>query len=298
MKPIQKAVIPAAGLGTRFLPATKAIPKEMLTIVDRPTIQYIVEEAIQSGIRDIYIVTGSNKQVIKDHFDRNEKLEFVLNRQNKHELLKLVLEINRLANIHYVTQEQPLGLGHAIWCAHQYIGNEPFAVLLGDIVIDSEVPCLKQLIDVYHEMKSSVVAVEAVDWSETGKFGIIDGTKVRESLYLAADLIEKPGKNAPSNLAIAGRYILEPEIFRLIKQTNAGAGGEIQLTDALQQLAKIRPLWAYQYQGKWFDIGDKLGFVQANVELALKNDQLKGKMLDFLRQIVGTAKTSKNDKLR
>lgn len=289
MKPIQKAVIPAAGLGTRFLPATKAIPKEMLPIVDRPTLQYIVEEAIQSGIRDIYIVTGSHKRSIQDHFDRNEKLELALMAQKKADLLKIIREIHRFANIHYVRQERALGLGHAIWCARRCIGEEPFAVLLGDIVMDSDVPCLQQLIDVYHEMQSSVIAVKAVDWSETSKFGIVDGPKKSESLYLAAHLIEKPEENSPSNLAIAGRYILEPEIFHFIRKTKAGAGGEIQLTDALQQLAQIGPVWAYRYEGKLFDIGDKLGFLQANIELALKDEVLKEKMLNFLQQIVETS---------
>lgn len=293
MKNINKAVIPAAGLGTRFLPATKAIPKEMLPIVDKPTIQYIVEEAVQSGITDIFIVTGDNKRSIKDHFNKNNKLELVLKEQNKQELLKFVQEINNLANIYFVRQEQPLGLGHAVWCARNYIGNEPFAVLLGDIVIDSQVPCLQQLIEVYNEKQSSVIAVEAVDWSETSKFGIVDGNQVSDLLCLVTHLIEKPKENPPSNKAIVGRYILEPEIFEYIEKTKISVVGEIQLTDALQQLAREQPLWAYQYQGKLFDIGDKFGFLQANVELAIKNDSLKKKFEHFLQNLL---KESKNDR--
>jgi len=284
MKTIRKAVIPAAGLGTRFLPATKAIPKEMLPIVDRPTIQYIVEEAVQSGIQDIYIVTASNKPSIKEHFTRNKKLEFALINKHKDELLQFVLEINRLVNIHYVVQKKPLGLGHAIWCARKHIGEKPFALLLGDIIIDSNVPCLQQLIDVYHEVQSSVIGVETVDWHETSKFGIVDGIKKNESTTLVTRLIEKPKDHTPSNLAIAGRYILDPEIFYWIQKTKADISGEIQLTDALQQLAKKQPLYAYQYEGKLYDIGDRLGFLQANVIMALKREHLKEKMLHFLSQ--------------
>jgi UTP--glucose-1-phosphate uridylyltransferase len=259
----------------------------MLPIVDKPTIQYIVEEAVDSGIHDIYIVIGDSKRSIQDHFDQNIELELALKEKNKLELLRLIEEISSLAAIHYIKQEQALGLGHAIWCARNFIGNEPFAVLLGDMVIDSQVPCLKQLIDVYNEKQSSVIGVEKVDWAETGKYGIIRGTQTSERLTLVTDLIEKPKADPPSNMAIIGRYILEPQIFDFIGEMKIGEGGEIQLTDALQQLIQEQPIWAYQYEGKFYDVGDKLGFLQANVELAVRNDNLGEKFKLFLQKFVG-----------
>lgn len=282
---IRKAIIPAAGLGTRFLPATKAIPKEMLPIIDKPTIQYIVEEAVQSGIREIYIVIGSNKRSIQDHFDHDAELEVTLKNQNKQELLNAVNDIHSLGVIQYVIQEEALGLGHAIWCARKFINNEPFAILLGDTVIDSEIPCLRQLMDVYNEKQSSVIAVEKVDWSETSKYGIVQGYKVSEVLTQVTNLIEKPKGYSPSNIAITGRYILNSKIFDYLSDMKIGYGGEIQLTDALQQLAKDQPIWAYQYHGKLYDIGDKFGFLQANVDLAIKHDLLKEKFKLYLHDL-------------
>ncbi|MCP3773543.1 UTP--glucose-1-phosphate uridylyltransferase GalU [Paenibacillus sp. MZ04-78.2] len=289
MKTIRKAVIPAAGLGTRFLPVTKSIPKEMLPIVDKPTIQYIVEEAVQSGIHDIYIVIGDNKRSIQHHFDKNLEFEFILKERNKLELLRLVEDISSLATIHYVVQEQALGLGHAIGCARPFIGHEPFAVLLGDMVVDSQVPCLQQLLHVYHEKQSSVIAVQRVDWSETSKYGIVQGKQISEQLTLVTDLIEKPPEAPPSNIAIIGRYILDPKIFEFLEEMRVGAGGEIQLTDALQQLIQEQRLWAYEYEGKLYDVGDKLGFLQANVELAVKNDDVSEKFKLFLHKFMGSA---------
>jgi UTP--glucose-1-phosphate uridylyltransferase len=260
----------------------------MLPIVDKPTIQYIVEEAVHSGIHDIYIVIGDSKRSIQHHFDHNIGLELTLKERNMQESLKIVKETSSLAAIHYVRQEQALGLGHAIWSARKFIGNEPFAVLLGDIVIDSQVPCLQQLINIYNEKQTSVIAVERVDWSETGKYGIIKGTQVSELLTLVSYLIEKPKENPPSNMAIIGRYILEPQIFEILEEMKIGGDGEIQLTDSLQQLIQEQPLWAYQCQGKLYDIGDKLGFLKANVELAFKNDNLGAKFKQFLQNFIGT----------
>ncbi|SCW72563.1 UTP--glucose-1-phosphate uridylyltransferase [Paenibacillus tianmuensis] len=258
----------------------------MLPIVDKPTIQYIVEEAVQSGIHDIYIVIGDNKRSIQHHFDKNLEFEFILKERNKLELLRLVEDISSLATIHYVVQEQALGLGHAIGCARPFIGNEPFAVLLGDMVVDSQVPCLQQLLHIYHEKQSSVIAVQRVDWSETSKYGIVEGKKVSEQLTLVTDLIEKPPEAPPSNIAIIGRYILDPKIFSFLEEMQVGAGGEIQLTDALQQLIQEQLLWAYEYEGKLYDVGDKLGFLQANVELAVKNDDVSEKFKLFLHKFL------------
>ncbi|UJF32109.1 UTP--glucose-1-phosphate uridylyltransferase GalU [Paenibacillus hexagrammi] len=284
MKTIKKAIIPAAGLGTRFLPATKAMPKEMLPIVDKPTIQYIVEEAVQSGIEDIMIVTGRSKRSIEDHFDVNYELETNLREKNKQSLLQLVDEITNLVDIHYVRQKQALGLGHAIWCARKFIGNEPFAVLLGDMIIDSPVPCLKQLIDIYEHKQNSVLAVEKVDWSDVSKYGVVDGTLIADGLYRVNNLVEKPKSNPPSNAAIVGRYILDPDIFGILEHQSVGVGGEIQLTDALQELAHAKPLYAYEFQGRLYDVGDKLGFLKATVELACKNEALQDEFWSYLRQ--------------
>ncbi|WP_019122719.1 UTP--glucose-1-phosphate uridylyltransferase GalU [Brevibacillus massiliensis] len=281
---VKKAIIPAAGLGTRFLPATKAMPKEMLPIVDKPTIQYIVEEAVASGIEDIIIVTGRTKRSIEDHFDHHFELEQTLREQNKRELLKLVEQVSELADIHYVRQKQTLGLGHAVWCARKFIGEEPFAVLLGDVIIDDNPPCLQQLIDVYQECRGSIIGVKPVSWPETEKFGIIDARPITSSLYAVNGLVEKPSHAPPSNLAIIGRYILEPDIFPILERIPQGAAGEIQLTDALQELLKDRSLYAFQCQGRLYDVGDKLGFLQATVEYALKRDSLHAEFRQFLRR--------------
>ncbi|MGJ3223616.1 UTP--glucose-1-phosphate uridylyltransferase GalU [Geobacillus thermoleovorans] len=282
MKKVRKAVIPAAGLGTRFLPATKAMPKEMLPIVDKPTIQYIVEEAVNSGIEDIIIVTGRSKRAIEDHFDKNYELESNLQEKNKIDLLKIVQDITNMVDIYYVRQKEALGLGHAIWCARKFIGDEPFAVLLGDMVIDSEVPCLKQMIDIYEEKQCSVIAVEPVEWSEVHKYGIVDGQNLGRKLMLVKNLIEKPKHNPPSNLAIIGRYILDPMIFEILENTNLGVNGEIQLTDALQELALQKKVYSYQFDGKLYDVGSKLGFLQATIEFALKDGTLKNEFYNYL----------------
>lgn len=286
MKKIKKAIIPAAGLGTRFLPATKAMPKEMLPIVDKPTIQYIVEEAVESGIEDIIIVTGRSKRSIEDHFDINFELEINLREKNKTTLLKIVDDITNLVNIHYVRQKQALGLGHAIWCARKFIGNEPFAVLLGDMIIDSKTPCLKQLMQIYEEKQASVIAVEEVEWAEVSKYGIVDGELIGDRLYQVNKLVEKPLVNPPSNAAIVGRYILEPEIFQILERTPMGVGDEIQLTDAMQELIQFSPLYAYRFVGKLYDVGDKLGFLKATVELACKNELLQEEFKKYLHRIV------------
>jgi len=286
MKKVRKAIIPAAGLGTRFLPATKAMPKEMLPVVDKPTIQYIVEEAVRSGIEDIMIVTGRSKRSIEDHFDKNYELEINLLETNKTGLLKIVEDITNLVEIHYVRQKQALGLGHAIWCARKFIGSEPFAVLLGDMIIDSDPPCLKQLIELYEQRQSSIIAVGPVGEEEIGKYGIIDGELIGDRLYKVNDLVEKPKANPPSNLAIIGRYILEPEIFRILEGMSPGVGGEIQLTDALHELVRHRYLYAYTMDGKLYDVGDKLGYLKATVELACKNEWLKDDFRSFLDHFV------------
>jgi UTP--glucose-1-phosphate uridylyltransferase len=293
MKRIRKAIIPAAGLGTRFLPATKAMPKEMLPIVDKPTIQYIVEEAVQSGIEDIIIVTGRSKRSIEDHFDKNYELEFNLLEKNKHSLLKIVDDITNLVEIHYVRQKQALGLGHAIWCARKFIGNEPFAVLLGDMIIDSPTPCLKQLMHIYEEKQASVIAVERVDWSEVSKYGVVDGELIGKGLYKVNNLVEKPLVNPPSNAVIIGRYILEPDIFQILEQIPVGVGGEIQLTDALQELVTFQSLYAHEISGKLYDVGDKLGFLKATVELACKDETLQKDFKKFLdRMAAGRGDTN------
>jgi len=272
---IRKAVIPAAGLGTRFLPATKAQPKEMLPLVDKPTIQYIVEEAVASGIEDILIITGRNKRAIEDHFDRSIELELALDGSHKEELLKLVQDVSDLVDIHYVRQKEPKGLGHAVWCARKFIGDEPFAVLLGDDVVRAEVPALKQLIEVYRRRGGSVLGVQEVPEADVSRYGIVKPRSVEPRLYAVEDFVEKPApEQAPSRLAVLGRYILEPEIFRILERTPPGAGGEIQLTDAIRELGRHRPIWAYVFEGRRYDVGDKLGFLQATVELALERPDL------------------------
>ncbi|MFM1651719.1 UTP--glucose-1-phosphate uridylyltransferase GalU [Brevibacillus sp. B_LB10_24] len=280
---VRKAVIPAAGLGTRFLPATKAMPKEMLPIVDKPTIQYIVEEAVESGIKDIIIVTGRSKRAIEDHFDKNYELELNLLEKSKNDLFNIVNGITNLVDIHYVRQKEALGLGHAIWCARKFIGNEPFAVLLGDMVIRSETPCLKQMIDIYDQQNSSVIAVEPVEWSEVGNYGVIEGVNIDDSLELIKNLVEKPKSNPPSNLAIIGRYILDPRIFAILERIKPGVGGEIQLTDALQVLAQEQAMLAYRFKGTLYDVGSKIGFLKATIEFALHNEELNEDFRHYLR---------------
>lgn len=288
---VRKAIIPAAGLGTRFLPATKAQPKEMLPIVDKPTIQYIVEEAIASGIEDIIIISGRGKRAIEDHFDKSYELEETLLKKEKMELLEEMQGISNLANIHYIRQKEPLGLGHAISVAKNFIGNEPFAVMLGDDIVQAEDEhCLKQLIDVYERHHSSVVGVQPVAASEVSKYGIVapKTSEIEPGVIHVHDLVEKPKQeDAPSNKAIMGRYVLRPEIFHILETLPPGAGNEVQLTDAIKELNKTQVVLAYEFTGKRYDVGDKLGFVKATVDFALERDDLKEDMLEYLQQLAG-----------
>jgi len=288
---ITKAVIPAAGLGTRFLPATKAVPKEMLPIVDTPTLQYIIEEAAASGIEDILIITGRGKRAIEDHFDKSYELENELKRAGKTDFIEQIEPISSLANIHYVRQKEALGLGHAIYCAKSFVGNSPFAVLLGDDIVHSETPCLKQMIDVYDKYSCSVLGVQTVDTSDVSKYGIIKPESVSERIYKVLDMVEKPKvEDAPSNIAVLGRYIINPEIFECLENVKPGAGGEIQLTDALSMLAAKQDIYAYDFVGQRYDVGNKMGFLKATVEQALRRDDLKEEFLEYLKTIVGENK--------
>jgi UTP--glucose-1-phosphate uridylyltransferase len=285
VKKVRKAIIPAAGLGTRFLPATKAMPKEMLPIVDKPTIQYIIEEAVASGIEDIIIVTGKGKRAIEDHFDNAPDLEQNLAEKGKYDLLEKVQFSSNLANIHYIRQKEPKGLGHAVWCARNFIGDEPFAVLLGDDIVQNDPPCLKQLIDQYEETRSSVIGVQEVSDEETHRYGVIAPASQTGRRFEVENFVEKPAQGtAPSNLAIIGRYLLTPEIFMFLEKQEKGAGGEIQLTDAIQKLNQIQRVFAYQFEGKRYDVGEKAGFVKTTIEFALKNEEIKDEILEFLEQ--------------
>ncbi|MCR8657101.1 UTP--glucose-1-phosphate uridylyltransferase GalU [Paenibacillus endoradicis] len=284
---VRKAIIPAAGLGTRFLPATKAQPKEMLPIVDKPTLQFIIEEAVASGIDEILIITGRNKKSIEDHFDKSIELELELEAKGKLDLLEEVRQISNMVNIHYIRQKEPKGLGHAIYCAKSFIGNEPFAVLLGDDIVHSDVPCLQQLIDVYEYYNNTVLGVQQVKESDVHKYGIVNGKKIDNRIYSVDDLVEKPAtENAPSNVAILGRYIIMPSIFGILENTSPGANGEIQLTDALNQLARNEAVYAYEFEGRRYDVGDKQGFLEATVEFALRRPQLREPFLEYLQGIV------------
>ncbi|WP_066290309.1 UTP--glucose-1-phosphate uridylyltransferase GalU [Bacillus sp. FJAT-29937] len=283
---IKKAVIPAAGLGTRFLPATKAQPKEMLPIVDKPTIQYIIEEAVESGIEDIIIVTGRSKRAIEDHFDKSVELEMLLERTGKHDMLEVVENISNLVDIHYVRQKEPLGLGHAVLCAKKFIGNEPFAVLLGDDIVDSEVPALKQMINQYNEVQSSILGCNEVPRSEVNKYGIVNYSEKNGDLYKVESLVEKPSiEEAPSTQAIVGRYILSPAIFELLEEVAPDKKGEIQLTDAIDRLLGKESIYSYILQGKRYDVGDKFGFLQASIDYALKRPDLKDKLEAYIKQL-------------
>lgn len=287
MSKVKKAIIPAAGLGTRFLPATKAQPKEMLPIVDKPTLQYIVEEAIDSGIEEILVITGRNKKSIEDHFDKSVELELELEKSGKQEMLDMVRHISDMVNIQYIRQKEPRGLGHAVLCAKSFIGNEPFAVILGDDIVDSEKPCLKQLIDIYNEYNTTILGVQQVKREDVNKYGIVNGKQIDEKLYLIKDLVEKPDiENAPSNIAILGRYILKPEIFDVLENQKPGKNNEIQLTDALKTLSETQAMYAYEFDGKRYDVGEKFGFLQATVEFALKNKELEEQFLNYLKNLV------------
>ena len=283
-KKIRKAIIPAAGLGTRFLPATKAQPKEMLPIVDKPTIQYIIEEAVASGIEEILIITGRSKKCIEDHFDKSVELELELEKSGKEQMLKMVREISDMVDIHFIRQKEPRGLGHAISCAKTFVGNEPFAVLLGDDIVYNEgKPCLKQLIDCYDEYKTSVLGVQTVEAKDVNKYGIVNGIHIEDRVYKVKGLVEKPPvEEAPSNVAILGRYIITPRIFKILEETKPGKGGEIQLTDALLKLIDEEAMYAYDFEGTRYDVGDKLGFLKATVEYALRREDLRDGFIEYL----------------
>lgn len=287
MKKVKKAIIPAAGLGTRFLPATKAMPKEMLPIVDKPTIQYIIEEAVASGIEDIIIVTGKGKRAIEDHFDNSFELEQNLIEKGKFELLSEVQKSSQMADIHYIRQKEPKGLGHAIWCARKFIGNEPFAVLLGDDIVQAEKPCLKQLIDQYERYQASVLGVQKVPMEEVSRYGIVNGNEIGERFFSVNSLVEKPKmEDAPSNLAIMGRYILNPRIFDILGDQGPGAGGEIQLTDAIAGLNRYEAVYAYDFEGTRHDVGEKMGFIQTTIEFALQKEELRSDLLNYLSSVL------------
>jgi len=288
---VRKAVFPAAGLGTRFLPATKAMPKEMLPLVDKPLIQYGVEEALQSGAPNIIIVTGRGKSAIEDHFDVSFELEHSLETRNKKDLLNIVRSVSDMINVAYVRQKEALGLGHAVLRARELVGNEPFAVVLSDDVIAAETPCLRQLIDIYEFFGASVLALMEVPKENISAYGVVDAEPVshngaRDRLYRIRNLVEKPkAADAPSNLAIIGRYILTPEIFASIESVGPGAGGEIQLTDGLKHLLRNRPIYGYRFEGKRYDAGDKLGFLQATVEFALRRADLGAGFREYLKTL-------------
>lgn len=294
MKKIRKAIIPAAGLGTRFLPVTKAMPKEMLPIVDKPTIQFIVEEAIASGIEDIIIVTGKGKRAIEDHFDHAFELEANLIEKKKFEMLEKVRFSSKI-DIHYIRQKEPLGLGHAIWCARNFIGDEPFAVLLGDDLVKSETPCLKQLMDQYEKTYSSVIGVMEVPDHDVHRYGVIEPATSDSPLMQVNQFVEKPAlEDAPSNFAIIGRYILNPEIFHFLEEKKTGKGGEIQLTDAIEALNGIQRVFAYQFEGRRYDVGEQLGFIETTLDFALERDDLsesvKNMILRKAKELGGEAK--------
>lgn len=284
---VKKAIIPAAGLGTRFLPATKAMPKEMLPIVDKPTIQYIVEEAIDSGIEDIIIVTGKGKRSIEDHFDHSFELEQNLLEKGKLDLLDEVQRSSKLVDIHYIRQKEPKGLGHAIWCARKFIGQEPFAVLLGDDIVRADKPCLRQMIEQYERYNSSIIGVQPVPNEEVSRYGIVDGNLIDDRFYRINHLVEKPKRaEAPSNLAILGRYILSPRIFTILGNQEPGAGGEIQLTDAIAALNRFEAVYAYDFEGIRYDVGEKMGFIQTTIEFALQREDLRYTLLEYLADVM------------
>ncbi|MEB7768263.1 UTP--glucose-1-phosphate uridylyltransferase GalU [Mammaliicoccus sciuri] len=283
---IKKAIIPAAGLGTRFLPATKAMPKEMLPILDKPTIQYIVEEASRAGIEDIIIVTGKHKRAIEDHFDIQKELETTLYEKGKLELLDKVQYSTELANIFYVRQKEQKGLGHAIHTAKQFIGNEPFAVLLGDDIVESDNPAIKQLMEQYESTGKSVIGVQTVPESETHRYGIIDPNSQDDRLYEVNRFVEKPEQGtAPSNLAIMGRYVLSPQIFDYLENQTEGSGGEIQLTDAIERLNKDDKVYAYDFEGQRYDVGEKIGFVKTTIEYALKDEEMRDEIKRYIQTL-------------
>jgi len=283
---ICKAIIPVAGLGVRFLPATKAVPKEMLPIVDKPTIQYIVEEAVASGIEDILLITGKTKKAIEDYFDKSPELEMHLEEKGKKDYLALVKEIGRMADIHYIRQKEPKGLGHAVYYARKFIGKEPFAVMLGDDIVRSETPCLRQLMDLHEKTGGSVIAVQRVPAGDVSKYGILVAEMVSENVFKIRDLVEKPApEDSPSRLAIMGRYVITPGIFDILAETGPGSGGEIQLTDALKVLCREEPMYGLIFEGRRYDVGDRLGFLKATVEAALDRPDLAASFGEYLKQV-------------
>lgn len=285
-KPITKAIFPAAGLGTRFLPATKASPKEMMPLVDKPLIQYVVEEAVSSGVEQVILITGRGKRAIEDHFDVAFELEEDLKAKGKHKLLSEVQRIANLVTFCYIRQKKALGLGHAVLTAKRLVGGDPFAVLLGDDIIDAQVPALKQMMEVYQRYPATILAIQKVPKNQTKNYGIIAGRRIEDGVYLVTDLIEKPSpEEAPSNLAIIGRYILVPEIFDALENTQPGKGGEIQLTDGLRLLMKKLPIYAYEFKGIRHDAGDKLGFLKATVDFGLKNQEFGEAFRDYLKKL-------------
>ena len=284
---VKKAVIPAAGMGTRFLPATKVQPKEMLPIVDVPTIQYIVEEAVRAGITEILIITGRSKRAIEDHFDKSVELEALLEQKGKHKELAEMQRISNLADIFYVRQKEALGLGHAVACARNFVGNEPFAVLLGDDIVYAGVPVIGQLIDIYNRKGGTVLGCQRVGLDNIQKYGAVDAEDFSEQVVRVRSLVEKPKPaEAKSDLAVLGRYVIDPEIFDVLKETPPGAGGEIQLTDALNLLAQQQPVWAYSFEGRRYDVGDRLGYIEATLEYALRRDDLAPHLKAYLKNLV------------
>ncbi len=287
---IRKCVVPAAGLGTRFLPATKAVPKEMLPIVDTPTLQYIVEEAVSAGIEDVILVSGRGKECMVDHFDIAVELEQVLRSRGKEDEWKKLRAISDMANIVAIRQKEPLGLGHAVWCARTLVGNEPFGVILGDDVIDAEVPAIKQLALAFQRHKKGVVALMEVPPEETHLYGIAAGEPIDERTLRITHIVEKPKKNPPSNLAVIGRYVLPASIFGILEKQERGVGGEIQLTDALAHLVKTEGLIGCRFEGRRYDAGDKVGYIKANIAYALKREDMRGPLLSYLRQVLEEAR--------
>jgi UTP--glucose-1-phosphate uridylyltransferase len=288
---VKKAVFPVAGLGTRFLPATKASPKEMLALIDKPLVQYVVEEAVASGIEQILFVTGRSKRAIEDHFDISFELEALLYEKGKDAELSQVREISEMVDIFYVRQKQALGLGHAILCARDFVGNEPFAVLLGDDIIDAPRPCLAQLLDMYRKYRGTVLALEQVPMENISSYGCVKANHIVDRYYEVVDLVEKPKReDAPSDLAIIGRYVLTPDIFPILENLEPGKGGEIQLTDALRKLAQEEAIYGCAFEGVRHDCGDKLGFLKATVDMALKREEFGGEFEHYLRQRLGCEK--------
>jgi len=284
---VKKAVIPAAGYGTRLLPASKAIPKEMIPIVDRPTIQYVIEEAIEAGIEEVLIITSKNKQEIEDHFDRDLELEMVLKEKEKYDIKKEVDRISNMIDIHYVRQKEQKGLGHAISCAETFVGNDPFAVILGDDLVVSKKPAIGQLMEVYEKKEAPILGVQDVPEKDVDKYGIVKYKEKQGKSYLLEDMIEKPAvEEAPSNLAILGRYVITPDIFPIIENTPRGKGGEIQLTDALKTLSQKRNMYAHNFDGERYDVGNKMGFLRATVEFALNREEFAEEFEEYLKNLL------------